>query len=414
MLQIIDSFLSDEQCDGLIKMIDKFNVPSSVSGIGSERSVTNDEFRTSSTCNLMKDDPLVFAVKQKISEVIGYNIDMGEDLQGQKYEPKQFFKPHYDFFEADSYINHCLASGNRTKTVMIYLNDDFEGGGTNFPDLDKHIKPKKGSAVIWENMKNGELQKDMMHEGVAVEKGNKYIVTSWWRENIWDPFLDDKLSKEHHKTEITKVRSINSKTYSTYKELPRFSEKGYEVIKLQDSLWQKILEMYEEVRPHETEEHFVGKKGIIPSVNEVSSTLMDLGLVQQKRDNLHQLLRPVHEQFCGVNLEPTFIYGIRSYLRGSGLVKHRDRVETHHISGIIMVDKDLKCGCANKKFADDWPLDLQDHNGQWQKILLKPGEMLLYESATCEHGREELFTGTYYRNFYVHYKLKDWVYEPAV
>ena len=76
MLQIIDSFLSDEQCDGLIKMIDKFNVPSSVSGIGSERSVTNDEFRTSSTCNLIKDDPLVFAVKQKISEVIGYNIDM--------------------------------------------------------------------------------------------------------------------------------------------------------------------------------------------------------------------------------------------------------------------------------------------------------------------------------------------------
>ncbi len=413
MLQIIESFLSDEQCDSLIKMIDAHNVRSSVSGTGSDRSVTNDEFRTSSTCNLFKEDPLVVEVKEKVANLIGYPIEMGEDLQGQKYEPGQFFKPHYDFFEGDSYTNHCLASGNRTKTVMIYLNDDFEGGGTNFPDIKKHIKAKKGSVLIWENMKNGELQKDMMHEGVEVEKGTKYIVTSWWRENIWDPFLDDKLSKEHHKTKITKVRPLNSKTFSSYEQIPRFSERGYEVIKLSDNLWNTVKEMYEEVKPFETEEHFPNKKGVIPSPNEVSSTLMDLGNVHEKRDAFHQALRPIHEQFCGVNLEPTFIYGIRSYLRGAGLVKHRDRIETHHISGIIMVDKDLKCGCANKEYGDDWPLDIQDHNGIWQKVLLEPGEMLLYESATCEHGREELFTGTYYRNFYVHYKLKDWIYEPA-
>ena len=131
MLQIIESFLSDEQCDSLIKMIDAHNVRSSVSGTGSDRSVTNNDFRTSSTCNLFKEDPLVVEVKEKIANLIGYPIEMGEDLQGQKYEPGQFFKPHYDFFEGDSYTNHCLASGNRTKTVMIYLNDDFEGGGTN-------------------------------------------------------------------------------------------------------------------------------------------------------------------------------------------------------------------------------------------------------------------------------------------
>ena len=68
--------------------------------------------------------------------------------------------------------NHCLASGNRTKTVMIYLNDDFEGGGTNFPDIKKHIKAKKGSVLIWENMKNGELQKRHDARGCRGGKGN--------------------------------------------------------------------------------------------------------------------------------------------------------------------------------------------------------------------------------------------------
>ena len=31
--------------------------------------------------------------------------------------------------------------------------------------------------------------------------------------------------------------------------------------------------------------------------------------------------------------------------------------------------------------------------------------MILYESAICPHGRLENFQGTYYRNFFVHYKF---------
>ena len=67
------------------------------------------EFRTSSTCNLFKEDPLVVEVKEKVANLIGYPIEMGEDLQGQKYEPGQFFKPHYDFFEGDSYTKSLFS-----------------------------------------------------------------------------------------------------------------------------------------------------------------------------------------------------------------------------------------------------------------------------------------------------------------
>ena len=46
-------------------------------------------------------------------------------------------------FHAWHYENGALDVAARQFVVQIYLNDDFEGGGTNFPDLDKHIKPKK-------------------------------------------------------------------------------------------------------------------------------------------------------------------------------------------------------------------------------------------------------------------------------
>jgi len=57
----------------------------------------------------------------------------------------------------------------------------------------------------------------------------------------------------------------------------------------------------------------------------------------------------VHQQWIdNADIEPSFIYGIRSYKKGATLEKHYDRVETHHISSIIIVDKDLACGCKNK------------------------------------------------------------------
>ena len=117
------------------------------------------------------------------------------------------------------------------------------------------------------------------------------------------------------------------------------------------------------------------------------------------RSLIHKQLQPIHEEFAKVKIEPSFIYGIRSYKNGATLIKHVDRVETHHVSSIIIVDKDL--GEANK----DWPLDIQSHDGEWHKVYAQPGEMILYESAICEHGRVEPFEGNNFDNFFVHYKL---------
>ena len=77
------------------------------------------------------------------------------------------------FFTGAAYDMHCKSSGNRTQTFMIYLNDGFVGGGTNFPNLNKTVEPETGKGLWWENIKDGEYQNQYLHEGVSIEKGKK-------------------------------------------------------------------------------------------------------------------------------------------------------------------------------------------------------------------------------------------------
>ncbi len=414
----IPNFLSHEECDELIKLIDENHQRSSVVVGGTDRSDITDH-RTSSTSNFASSQPPIGDIHSRIADYLNLPLENGESLQGQLYEPGQYFKPHNDYFSGPAYKMHCLASGNRTHTLMVYLNDDFTGGETNFPNLQQSIKPEKGKAIWWKNMHEGQTLDTTLHEGVAVDTGKKYIVTSWWRENKWDGAGDlnkyneyknlelvDKntnikeVEKPNIKSEIVKVTSNKS---NENLPIPRLTTNGFELIKCPPKMWSLITECYDLLKYKEIEEQFEGKDKYVPG----NSKLLDFGLLPTVKTILHEELQKTHEDFCGRKLDPTYIYGIRSYESGSTLTEHVDRVDTHHISSIIIVDKDLTCGCQNKKYADDWPLDIKGHDGEWYKVYAQPGDMILYESAVCEHARKEIFGGNYFRNFYIHYKLQD-------
>ena len=406
LLQKIDNFITEEQCDYLVALIEKNNTRSTVAE--GDQASTVSQTRTSYTSNLNPQDETVKSIHNQIAQYIKLPLEKGEALQGQKYQPGQYFREHTDYFEGSNYDKHCLSSGNRVKTVMIYLNDVEKGGETKFPLLDIEFTPKKGTAIMWDNMdKNGNVIPDALHEGSDVIEGTKYIVTSWWRQNTWNGAEDAFLYQKS--LEQKTIQMTTEKTYDSYDSLPKFTETGYKIVKVPEDAWKLILESYEILKDKKAPEVFPGKETIIRG-NENSSDLLSFDHLPEQRRRLHLMLQPLHEEWSKQELEPSYIYGIRSYNQASDLVMHRDRIATHIISSIICVDKDLTCGCKNKKYGDDWGLQIIDHNGQEQTVYLEPGEMVLYESAKCLHGRKEKFQGKYYRNFFVHYKLKDYKY----
>ena len=60
----------------------------------------------------------------------------------------------------------------------------------------------------------------------------------------------------------------------------------------------------------------------------------------------------------------------------------------------------------DQKVDEEWPLTVIDHKKDRAKVFLKPGEMLLYESAKMPHGRQFPFNGDYFDNLFVHFRLK--------
>tara|TARA_B110000858_G_scaffold191056_1_gene239827 strand:+ start:646 stop:1194 length:549 start_codon:yes stop_codon:yes gene_type:complete len=117
----------------------------------------------------------------KIAHMVGLQDRICELVQVVRYDPGDYYKPHQDTccFET------CRGKSDvdkRIKTVIVYLNDDFQGGETCFPNLDMCIEPKRGRALVFNtyDMLNRCTRK-ALHEGRPVRDGTKYICTFWFR-----------------------------------------------------------------------------------------------------------------------------------------------------------------------------------------------------------------------------------------
>lgn len=176
-------FLDAANCDWLVAMIEANRRPSTLlSDTGTSSN------RTSDSCDMDRRADGVRQIDEYISATLGIAPDNGETMQGQRYAPGQHFRAHHDYFhEGESYWPRMRATGGqRTWTAMIYLNDVEEGGATWFPQGGVRAVPRKGMALIWNNMAvDGSPNTATLHEGMPVVEGVKYIVTKWFREHPW-------------------------------------------------------------------------------------------------------------------------------------------------------------------------------------------------------------------------------------
>jgi hypothetical protein len=51
---------------------------------------------------------------------------------------------------------------------VFYLNDDFEGGDTDFPELEQRITPRRGRALLFQHR--------ILHEATRVHRGEKLVL----------------------------------------------------------------------------------------------------------------------------------------------------------------------------------------------------------------------------------------------
>ena len=186
----IRGFLRADQCNRLVQQALGSLEQSQV--IGADSSVVSD-VRTSTQAWFHRGDAasdgvqdildLVHSKASRISDIS--DLSHYEALQVARYEPGQQYKPHFDACLTEE---KCPSKNriNRKMTVLIYLNDDFQGGGTHFPSINKIVAPEKGKAVIFFNTTDdGAAEEPLaLHAGLPVTSGEKWIANQWIR---WTP-----------------------------------------------------------------------------------------------------------------------------------------------------------------------------------------------------------------------------------
>lgn len=180
-VRVVDNFLSDSECDYMINLSTPL-FKRSMFLYGDQKVL--DEKRTSYSAELhvFPDDAVLNRIRNKASKLIDMPERNFEHFQVVSYDKQQEIDFHYDTFDPNSEGGKKIIAegGQRKYTILAYLNDNFEGGTTYFPDLDYMVHPKKGSILIFNNLdENGNVLKCSWHGGLPVTVGRKLAANLW-------------------------------------------------------------------------------------------------------------------------------------------------------------------------------------------------------------------------------------------
>jgi len=130
-------------------------------------------------------DPLLAILAHRTAAWTGTDIAWAEDTNVLRYKPGQEYQRHVDFFDPQipTIWAEAERAGQRTVTVLIWLNDEYQGGETEFPLARQSIRGAAGDALaFWNTMDDGSPDRSTVHAGRPVLRGEKWLITQWIRD----------------------------------------------------------------------------------------------------------------------------------------------------------------------------------------------------------------------------------------
>jgi prolyl 4-hydroxylase len=167
--QVISNFITDDERKYIMK---KAETKFGVSTFAKDKKIDK-TIRDSETAWLNTSDPIIKNVMEKCVSLTGKPLANCEDLQVLRYKPGGHYIPHQDTFDD-------MEKNTRMYTVILALNDDYEEGETEFPNLKKKYKLKAGDALFFHTLDNyGLMTSKALHGGRPVKSGEKWICNIW-------------------------------------------------------------------------------------------------------------------------------------------------------------------------------------------------------------------------------------------
>jgi len=185
-IRVIDGFANHQECAWVIARGQGRMRPAMVidHGTGGEASHPS---RTNKALELLVTgmDVVMQILRARIANATRLPIPVFEPAQIMHYSPGEEFRPHYDFLTPDSpgMAAQMARHGQRIATFLLYLNDDFEGGETEFPLKEISYRGRTGDALFFANIDTANRPDPLtQHAGRPPTRGEKWILSQWIRD----------------------------------------------------------------------------------------------------------------------------------------------------------------------------------------------------------------------------------------
>jgi prolyl 4-hydroxylase len=182
---IIDDFITEQQLKNIVFELQftHWTRSSVVKYNGEENSPTfynHMRKSESSTQTLFAEDlnKEVVAIERKLASLLQTNSNKFEEWQATRYIKDDKFDYHVD---CGNWGNSL--TGERRRTILLYIDAPLKGGETKFRALNLIVQPVKGRLVIWNNLlPNGKCNFAMIHSSLPILEGTKTVLVTWERE----------------------------------------------------------------------------------------------------------------------------------------------------------------------------------------------------------------------------------------
>jgi prolyl 4-hydroxylase len=180
---VLGGLLSDEECEALIDLAR----PRLARSLTVQTQTGGEELNPDRTSNGMfftrGESELLRRIEARIARLVNWPLENGEGMQVLNYPVGAEYKPHYDYFDPAEPGTPTILQrgGQRLATLVMYLNEPAEGGGTIFPDVGLEVAPQRGNAVFFSYDKPSPITRTL-HGGAPVVQGEKWVATKWLRE----------------------------------------------------------------------------------------------------------------------------------------------------------------------------------------------------------------------------------------
>lgn len=137
--------------------------------------------------NIVQADMVLTVLRARIGMATGLPPAVMELSKVLHYTVGQQFAPHFDFLEADAQglASELQVRGQRLVTFLIYLNDDFDGGETEFHAIGLRHRGRPGDALMFANVDPaGQPDRRTLHAGRPPTRGEKWLFSQWIRDRV--------------------------------------------------------------------------------------------------------------------------------------------------------------------------------------------------------------------------------------